>query len=610
MTILDGVAEELGLVDATSDYQKGYTSDLEAWIPCAEVEAVNYTPWWGGDYRTYVRDPNTLQVTSFPTSETIKGVLRWVLRAALNAHLDTDIKTLDEVLAPVYGGVRRRDRHEEHLDSLVRIAVEPHIRQDAIARCLYDSSAGSVKIPEFKQAKPDAVVKALQEAIDSACATGSCTESDCRALQDYVKLFNVPRVRLALMRHSGESMDEYRARVLGQLPALPESIHVNIRVGIAKGFEKRVYAHVSPTDICRLTLLALFHALVVHGLGRGSSRGFGRFQVKDVKVYTDGLDDPEGMLKKLSDLIKNDWMKALKGERGEEGLEEAVRQVHEELVNAISALTSPKGSRKSLGRLAAPSFSSSSTIIKVLENASVGDVYDALYVIGCSTLKQQWKNALNLRPLDSGVNVHTWILGLPRWQQETGYTILEEVAGNDLCLPVKTVREKRQDVRRKSVFLMFPSLDPRLLVLVGYKTREDHSKMLELLYHVGAHTDRVPDDCLTERGIEKKKRRKRPAPGDAVCRHAVRLSYAIKADRVGPGKPLDECHKCCGVDPGGVAGVTGVKIDVIERVYRQAERVLPGLLSEGCRPSSTPQQHMQPARRRPRGRPRRGSYRR
>ncbi len=572
MSILDSLASKLRLEDVTSEYRKSYDRGYEAWIPCAEVEAVNYTPWWGGDYRTYVRDPKTLRVTSLPTSDTIKGAIRWVLRAALNAHLDTDIKTLDEILAEVYGGTRKTGEHEEHLDSLVRIRVA---EANVDTNCDQQIVQPTVQLARQTYAIRDR--KQRDRFLVANVFTLIGKKLDKR--EAYKKILTVARFELTTM---GKSVDE----IIAVLPVPPGCLRLRVAIDVSRRLKQP-----DPSLICKLTLLALLYALTVRGIGRGSTRGFGRFCVDGIECRQCGdVQEITSLAKSLLDSDK---------------IEDALCKIHEQLVQ-LAAKLAPIVKHKACGGCA-PSLRpinslqhAPGVIVRVVRNARhpapkpvsflkqahkvrIADIYDALSAIGRAFMKNTWKKYSEVvrgNIQSPGIGFHTWIAGLPRWQQSTGYALIDPdaLAGlvkgacrSNVCVDKGTLNKpgvKPEPGRRISSIIAYPLPEQHAstIVLVAYVTINDHEGVLRgkvvegrrrRLYHVGRH-----------------------GPLKNPCRHVVELaSTAGNASVPAPSAQcsVNNCERRCGSDsPAGVVypsrlpGTARDARDLIVQAYESA----------------------------------------
>ncbi len=521
----------------------GYAEGLGGWTPCAELEAVNWTPWWGGDHEAKVRDPVTLRVTSLPRSETLKGVLRWVLRAALNAHLDTDIETLDEILAPIYGGVVRVGKREEHLDSLVRIIVEPSL----------DASCDA-------QAVKQAVTLVQKKAEQSAYLLLG------KKRDDYTKILTVTRVELQFL---GKNPQERVAL----LPVPARCLRLRIRVELAedrlRDLDRFYSSPPTPDEVCALTTAAVIYALSVKGIGRGANRGFGRFEI--TKLVVKGATQATQLKSLAVGLARSATV------------QQALHQIHAMLVNLAAKLATYKwGVPKPCGGCAPslkpvpPGKIQHGVLVRVKKLArhpapvpvrglpkltgklNILDVYDALSAIGKAFTKNVWKlwstalqgNA-SAKLRSPGVGFHSWIAGLPRYQRATGYAIVKERMGDNVCVAQRGLRGVEPG-RRQSSIVAYPMPDrPDVIVLIAYVNFGDHLQYLQpghtpALYHLGRH-----------------------GGTSNPWRHVVRVEWAARHQQVprppGPGN--------CGQDsPAGVVypnvPVTAVNPqDLIEKAY-------------------------------------------
>ncbi len=489
--------------------------------PCASIETTNYTPWWGGNWNQHVRDPKTLRVASLPSPETLKGVLRWVTRAAFSCLTSRrDYRQVDQLVSLFYGGVVKTQR-EEHLASLARLEVEAVLAQD--------------------------------DSREAGRALELCMQRNARIERGPARICCAPRWQLATMGEKDESA------IRSLFPALPGTIRLRIRIWI----DEAIVGDAAEA-LCGFTVASLVYALYVHGLGRGSSRGFGRFKIDKI--------DHGG----LGPLVER-----LNSSRGARSLGESIQRLHEAIIGYAKRLYEAAGRIASRLDTHLPSIPTggdripclSDTVVKAVEGARsytckasiraprdlvrvrqpIRDVYDALVAIGYATMKQVWKALANLLGSTPGIGFHTWVTGLPRWQQETGYALLEPGSlpdSKNTCLHQNELRNVNQG-RRKSPIILFPApAAPSTIAIVAYHTVTDHVEVLEkgVLYHAGVH-------AVIRRG-------NRPMytrdcnPRTIPCRHVVHVAYAAGQPSVqAPRAESDSCRqprssRCRAVKPG------------------------------------------------------------
>ena len=456
--MIESIASELGLEKESIDSAK--VRDLGSWIECCRIEAVNWTPWCGGDWEGKVRDPNTGVAVSTPTSETIKGVLRWVLRIALATYMDSNYTVLNQEIAKVYGG--------KNNVSYVKISVEAEIDRD----------------------RDHQIVNEVINAIRTGSVVG---------IKGYAKLLNTARIRRV-------------KRDVSQLPIPPGCVKLRISTYVSSKV-RSVYG-VTESDVCKLTIYALLYTLYIHGIGRGTSRGFGRFKAERIECG-----------KLCEELVCRDVQRLARELATSEKAEKAIRELHSRLVEYAKILAKESSSARGRGsevpslKLCSAGLSDicsieklvmsrgyrdeaveqSEEVWKVLQrldapcvfatviNAKqpvdgswrdIKDVYDALVAIDRAFLKNTWKRYSEVKALD--ISFHTWILGLPRYQRQQDRRV---EYGYVLITRDERGRERRHAGRRASPIIAYPLPDnPARIAILAYITLDDHRKILNSLF--------------------------------------------------------------------------------------------------------------------------------
>ncbi len=507
-------------------------SRLSIWKECCRLEALNWTPWWGGDFEAKVRDPHTLRPTSAPKSESLKGVIRWILRLALSAHMSGGHSDLDNALAYYLGGVGAGG-HGDQLDSLVRIRVKARITSDVHkVRHAAVMISNPHKLPNLRKA---------YNMIGSAVGNAA-----------YAKLLTVSRYILLGLGRSSQKRKSL-------LPVAPGHVRLTVSIDVKK------ISGVNFEVLCKLVSYATIYALQVRGLGRGATRGFGRFRILTARNREFYCNLQEREQKEIIDIAEKLLDPA--------HVKEAIQQIHTiliELVHSLVRQENSSGSREklvpSLKPLSTPSpcndGETAGVYVTVIRGAKhpapvlpadlsrysslrtlkkpIKDVYDALSAIGAATTKATWKLGSNMRVTSPGIGFHTWILGFPRYngRAKTGYVLSRspclgaegsQRCRDNCCLEKHRVRGGGE--RRQSPIMLYPMPeDPATIVLVAYLSIEDHAKLLrensgQFLYHVGMH------DYNPKRNH-----------GQPPCRHVVSVSYSSGLPSV--DTPPQECYFC------------------------------------------------------------------
>ncbi len=333
------VAEEQINIDAE------LLDSLSPSIRVLTIKAVNWTPWWGGDYlgNTITVKDGRIERISLPSVETVKGVTKWVLRAALSCHFrGAGYKKLNELIAPIYGGAIKDANKVMHFDSMIIFDVKAEV----INKQQLDSDVSSLlqvvkklwdinKQKDLKR-KRNQVLEALQCLALSkyTCAKNffnlqvDCKKEAVNALKainvnvpPIIKVFGIPRLVLTLLNVDSPE------KIFNFLPLPPNTIKIEINLSISRRLI-RILGNNVAKELIYLTGLAIIYALEVVGLGRGSSRGFGRFKITNVT--------PDNELSK--DLIKKLEEHAINIVESK-SVKESIKALHRELLEKSKIIT-------------------------------------------------------------------------------------------------------------------------------------------------------------------------------------------------------------------------------------------------------------------------------
>lgn len=201
----------------------------------------------------------------------------------------------------------------------------------------------------------------------------------------------------------------------------PNSLRITLNIGLAPHWFK-LLEELKDGDIDApgsLKLLPCFYGVLVTsvplllGIGKGSTRGFGRFRIED-KDLRELKNIP------LAKICPNQWSR----------FTEAITQLHKagnsysirytetlrSLLRSILELASNvtgKSIENSLSLSMIPRLVYAAYKAEVVVAKNVRNIDDALCAIGGAVLKQKWKQAKK-QGRGSGLGFHTWPLGLPR----------------------------------------------------------------------------------------------------------------------------------------------------------------------------------------------------
>ncbi len=493
----------------------------------ATINAKNTTPWWGGgpEAFTHIVSDNEVRVW-LPTSETIKGGLRWVLRAAIG-NVCNKISEVDHLLSEFLGGTKKIGKREEHFCSKVRIEVESYadpkyinelknaltngelksfidqcnrIAQkyksiklidllEILGWCLYWTNKGRVvdtnliKSFGLKRFANNAFVNDIKHLLNAILSND--------LLKHIVKLFTIPRVKMIFMG-SALSAEE----LLKKIPTPPNTIGISIRVYVDKFCNNR-------EDIAKLAILSLVFLLYARGIGKGVTRGFGRFRIEHI----DCDEEIKGIVNSLNSVDAKRIQQAL------EDLKEKLISLAEKvfrLTRSTNVLRIPDLHSVQIRPIIANAKHPFPYPIRAFANATklhkvpIDDVYEALSAISYAVMKNTWKLIARHPVRSVGAAFHTWILGLPRYQQKqkTGYVSINELSPKvrsavrnviqnrctTVCIHESALRGT--SLRRQSPILLFPI--EKSIVMIVFRTIQDHARILseefdKMLLHVGRH---------------------------------------------------------------------------------------------------------------------------
>lgn len=256
--------------------------------------------------------------------------------------------------------------------------------------------------------------------------TSSYAYSAAKELDD---LTRIPRMRLILMKRQGESQDEFNIRSIEEKSLCPPGF-----LKATLSLDERAGEPLDPTTR-RIALGTLLLALLLHGIGAISRRGFGHFQL-EVKECVDELRDYSGSIKAVNEARRRDEM--------QEGLDSLLNKVLQDAKQSLlqGNMLTRLGPRPS--RLPPfPSLSSDSRIFRLrIVDVKAADETFLLEKLGKAAMKVGWKTSLGLNVREVGGVLDSWILGLPREVRGTGYASQAERRPSSITLaPMKKLQQ-------------------------------------------------------------------------------------------------------------------------------------------------------------------------
>jgi CRISPR type III-B/RAMP module RAMP protein Cmr1 len=354
-------------------------------------------------------------------SSKIKGFLRWwtrVLTLGQNPSL-TNYKDADEEISKYVGSEKK-----EFGQSKFFLDIKYEINKKAIE--------------EFRNRIP--------EIIDYITNKKKIGNEQLRDLGD------VARIKLISLERKEEKdkPEKYRKRLIEELSLYPPySITVTLSVYTYKS-DKSDFTHILASGLINLLGSAIL-MLIFSGFSAFSARGFAGCKLLDININP-----------KLNDIIKSDLIKNIYNIYNicKEIINSKDKKVLEENIKKLIKSLNIK-ELKSIPNI--PTLDSSFKyfqfrVFEVKQNYSTERI---LKIINESVMKATWKRLD--RPDNKqaikipGEGYHTWILGLPRTQRNTGYVVFRN-------------GEKKEAFRRKSAIgiNIFENNNKKFVILHGF----------------------------------------------------------------------------------------------------------------------------------------------
>ena len=251
------------------------------------------------------------------------------------------------------------------------------------------------------------------------------------------ELASIPRMKLILMERKEEKGDakKYINRIKEEFALYPPN-SIKIKISL---YEKPKDIKERIIDIVEQVLVGLFLMLIFQGLSAFSSRGFAGCKLLDVDFnpkLNDSLKDIHNIGKKI---INSKDKKDL-----EESINELIKSLNIKDLKSIPNVPTLDSSFKYF----------QFRVFEVKQNYSTERI---LKIINESVMKVTWKQLDRQNIRIPGEGYHTWILGLPRTQRNTGYIVFRN--------------GKREDAfRRKSAIgiNIFENNNKKFVILHGF----------------------------------------------------------------------------------------------------------------------------------------------
>lgn len=419
---------------------------VEAYDFIAEIDVETITLTRMGNYKT---TPYSLKqnLFSLPTAKSLKGVWRWWARTAIVGAYNgrVNYKKANEHLNRILGGIGK----DEGI-SLFRLEISD-------VRFPKDSDANLMKIineidkyyekakeflilqePQLSLPKNTKVSVTLNPSIsgisienqkillhpyemklgelikDGPLGNYFVTSKKAKKghkinislkipipnLNDYLK---IPRIRLLLMKRGNEEdvLDKNNIdseKIIKYLERLKEEMSILVSTGLK--FKILLYGSKEAEKV-NFALSSLILSLILGGVGSMTKRAFGSLKLISFRFRHD-LKISQEVQEVFQELQNKDFTK--------DELKNTLEKLCNITINYAKRVFNISKVQEFRGTPIVPSLSN--IRIETIECS-----YPNLAKIGNAFLKQKWKQRLMVQ----GRDLHTWILGLPRFQEETGY---------------------------------------------------------------------------------------------------------------------------------------------------------------------------------------------
>ncbi|ABM80567.1 hypothetical protein [Hyperthermus butylicus] len=531
--------------------------------PLATLSFVSFTPLWPGGPlggRTYRCITRRYCIGPFlPDSKQVIGRVRWLLRTVeatlqvltgkpVNSYAD-----VESLNARIFGTTSTASKLRivlsyspnsvrSYFDASTVQALEEAARRASLNA---KSIVQLIEVDGFTRLRHKLNLPPFERRIWSDYERYlKVTRNGSLVPDELALLLTIPRIRLTLQGIK-KFIDIY------EMQPLREGIELTVTIYARKG------ANVDSLEASFAVLVIVF-TLAFIGLGKATSRGFGRFALKKYEINVNNKDLVDDVLESFTKVVnsvedmKSVYMEAgktllmlareLKGVpvpsskiddvAGEDGWHKAVQLVRRSRVPLFATSIAYVALKGAIGRIKHPCPYATAELGGRIESrphgcidntVEVGDIITALSAVGKATLKSTWKLYHGPQQLRrEGVAYHTWPLGLPRGAQNTGYYIAEHAYTGERCGPNlgRIAKLNKSSRRLSTVFFTVACSGGECFGLVQpFLSYEDFADAMTRLVHVGKH--------------------------DKTLYHVVSVAQALQQSRLG--------HGGCPPDPAGLA---------------------------------------------------------
>ena len=516
--------------------------------PYAVLEFINTTPLWPGGplgaktFKCMNSDTNNCIGPFLPGTQQVIGRLRWLTRT-IEASIKNRClsnKEVEELASKLFGNQEKVGKVIVRMDYLSRgkayidqrvwdnISILGHIVKN-LGGAITDLFA-ILEAEGYSRLRKNAPELARRRYYHKPLLGKKLNtlylkiKRNARNLLDSIpvevyKLITIPRLRLAVqdIKSINEIIKLYEIQ-----PLRENSVVISVKL------YKRTGDKLSPTEKI-FTVLLVVYLFTFIGLGKATSRGFGKFNLRSIKLDKElkehiikddesleqyllkyrRFSNGEELLEKFKDLgvmLLRLGASLINGDVETDTLVSSI--INEAKPCRIPRLSIAVKEARVITPLKHPCVYASVELTNI-DNRTPGcinnkvevrDVLEALSAIGKATIKSTWK-IVHGRVRDPGVAYHTWPLGLPRgaksFRVKTGYykytenTKLRRGRGDYIARFINYGRDY-VDLRRSSPIIFTPyCINNQCSVLaVPFITIDDFTEILNDMIHIGVHRGR------------------------------------------------------------------------------------------------------------------------
>jgi CRISPR type III-B/RAMP module RAMP protein Cmr1 len=409
-----------------------------------EVETITYTRIGGYKATPFSYD---LKLLNKNIAKSLKGVWRWWARVAITGAFNGKIsyEEANEYLSKIFGGPKEHKSISLYQLEISNLSLnlkkwDEYVK---IINNVYDKI-----IQEIKSGKESIKISDyLQKNITN---------------RDIVEFLQIPRIKLLLMPRKEEGEEDRvdidnidNEKIKRYLNRIKEEILTLITKGIK--FTIKIYGD-KDKDKSDFAISTFILALILGGIGSITKRGFGSLKILNYKIDNKVIDDKIiNNINKLKDKnqIDEKSLKTVLNELVGLSLNSAIKLFKIKVSDTVKLPEVPSMMSNDYFKI---------EVLKVRESKGINEI---MKKIGEAFLKQSWKRY----PSERDGKYHTWILGLPRYRERTGYY-------------VKINHKDKGDIRRISSIgvRLYENSGLLFIILYGFLSKD---WPLKNLYHKG-----------------------------------------------------------------------------------------------------------------------------